>query len=131
VVSFNGFDGNGCELKMYDMRKWDDTDSSVVLFQDSAHQEAVTVCKFAPSAAQLSILSGSKDTTVKVWSVDDADCFVLDIEQPVNDISVVDDLALIAANEGVIHIMKLSTDFEQPCAIVAVGSNSPCEIITC
>ena len=47
------------------------------------------------------------------------------------DISVVDDLALIAANEGVIHIMKLSTDFEQPCEIVAVGSNSPCEIITC
>jgi len=130
VVSFNGFEGHGCELKLYDMRKWGAEDSEM-WSQQAAHQQAVTVCKFVPSAARLSLLSGSKDTTVKVWNVDDRDCFTLDIEQPVNDIAVVDDLALIAANEGVVHIMKLSTDFERTCEIVAVGSNSPCEIITC
>eukprot|EP01084_Bolivina_argentea_P179997 310981_1 len=135
IVSFNGFEGNGCELKMYDNRKWNDRNYSEIWTQNTAHQHAVTVCKFvnSTSATNLQILSGSKDETLKLWEIypfsehhnknqNHTSRFTLQLNEPVNDISVIDDIAYIASNNGIMHVLKLSTDFEKEPHIIAIGS---------
>ena len=123
IVSFNGFQGNGCELKMYDIRR----DYKEIWSQPQAHNEAVTICKFIDciSSTDINILSGSKDQSLKIWDIDaqfaKTASSTSELSQAVNDISIVDNVAYIASNNGSIHVLQLSTNFEKKSEIVAVG----------
>eukprot|EP01083_Nonionella_stella_P002560 7351_1 len=130
IVSFNGFDGDGCDLKLYDIRKWNGSDSAIWT-QPSAHQQAVNVCRFinASTTTNLSVLSGSNDETLRIWNIPhqnetydgtNSGC-ILSLDECVNDISVIDDIVYVASNNGLIHVVKLSTDFEQESHIIAIG----------
>ena len=127
IVSFNGFQSVGCELKLFDMRKR--SDSQCIWSQSAAHSEAVTVCKFIKSnSTNLNVLSGSKDSSLKVWQIEEYNSgkknhCELQLNAAVNDLSVIDDVAYVASNNGNINVIKLSNDYQVPPRIIAVGSN--------
>jgi WD40 repeat protein len=62
----NGFDGAGCELKVWDRRKGE------LLCDLRGHTQTVTGCAFlpasiSPSPSSQSIISSSQDSTVRTW----------------------------------------------------------------
>ena len=66
-----GFDGVGCELRVWDMRS---TKECVSIL--SGHRQSVVGCRFL-NGSKNSIVSVSKDQTLKVWDVD-RNCIAVD-----------------------------------------------------
>jgi WD40 repeat protein len=68
VTAHNGFDSDGCMVKLWDRRK------AAVVQEFVGHSQAVYDCAFLPSnGARMRIASCSKDQSIRVWeSGDDA-----------------------------------------------------------
>ena len=74
VSCSNGFDGQGCELKVWDRRQ------SKLLFDLSGHTQSVTCCGFVPGSPSAGhagssplVVSGSQDATLRSWSIEGAE----------------------------------------------------------
>ncbi len=66
VSGHNGFEGVGCELKIWDVRM------GKLLTQLQAHHQAVTATQLIESNGSLSGVSSSKDGTIKLWDIQKA-----------------------------------------------------------
>lgn len=61
-----GFNGVGCDLKMWDVRY---LRPGKFLAEFSGHQQDVTCCQFLPNSPSPILLSGSRDSTLKCWPI--------------------------------------------------------------
>lgn len=62
-----GFNGVGCDVKVWDVRYFR---PGKFLKEMSGHQQDVTCCSFLPKSPSPMLLSGSRDSTLKAWSID-------------------------------------------------------------
>jgi len=64
-MSCNGFDGSGCDIKLWDRRK------GGVVQEYQGHSQSVLGCAFVGTQY---IASASQDRTVKIWRRDSQEC---------------------------------------------------------
>jgi WD40 repeat protein len=62
-----GFNGVGCDIKVWDVRFFR---PGKFLSELSGHQQDVTCCSLLPNSSSPTILTGSRDSTLKCWSLD-------------------------------------------------------------
>jgi len=68
ATSHNGVQGIGCEIKLWDMRKF------VMNTEFKGHEETTKSVAFVTTEDGPKLVSGSRDTTVKLWDLGATDC---------------------------------------------------------
>ena len=70
VTGSNGFNGSGCEVSMWDIR------TKQLLGDLRGNEQGVNCVKFLPSSNGNIVVSGSKDSLIKLWDITKRECIL-------------------------------------------------------
>uniref|UniRef100_A0A915PNQ8 Anaphase-promoting complex subunit 4 WD40 domain-containing protein n=1 Tax=Setaria digitata TaxID=48799 RepID=A0A915PNQ8_9BILA len=102
ITSSNGFNGDGCEITLWDMRQ------RKLVREYRGHEESVTCAIFMPQqlSCKRMLLSVSADHTAKLWSVDDGKCLWSELIPTASDL-----LACVGFSDGNIVVSGMNATF--------------------
>lgn len=114
LTSSNGFNGNGCEIILWDVR------GKKPVYTYHGHEQTVSRCSFLPRLTDITswplIISASHDSTVKVWNQENQKCLATETffgSGPLTDIAVWDDGRFcVSSFDTGIYQLSLASDGE-------------------
>eukprot|EP00736_Rhodelphis_marinus_P012733 Rmarinus@m.17126 len=80
ITGTKGFDGVGCEAKLFDIRK-----PTVVLREFQGHYQALTKCRFLPPSESNDVplfVTSSNDGSIRLWDTISGECLVSSVISP-------------------------------------------------
>ncbi|ETO29483.1 hypothetical protein RFI_07635 [Reticulomyxa filosa] len=132
-VGFNGFNGHGCDLQLWDLRNLKDP-----LYTFSRHNQAISKCCFVPLVPKLhncNILSGSRDQNLRIWEW--CSCGTpkysyqhqllshyqesIALKKTINTFSYCNGIVYVGSTNGEVVVVRLPKKHNKRCKTIAFG----------
>ena len=116
VTGSNGFNASGCEITLWDVR------GKEMLCELRGHEQGVNCVNFLPGTNNNIVVSGSKDSLIKLWDVSRKQCI---LEKRLPGMGAVTDLVTFPDGRSVM------CSSSNGCVLLTVGDNNSIAEVVC